>query len=497
MSTLFDENDFIFTNASWMTLAVNGSLSAASSVLIMSIIFRSSPESRTSAYHIIMFFMSFWDTVASIAMALNTTVMPSDVYETYPFAGKAYGTIGTCEAQGFLILMGSLLVLSSNIILNVYYVCSLRYGMAQDIFKRRILPVCLVIAMFISIFMPIVALRIEYFNPSPLNYYCTYNAYPYGCNLNQNEESGAGSGTECMRGQIFQSTFATYRRIGFILLGGAFVVLILSLMLVVATVFQAELTIRKARNTRLRRNHTAFREIEFRRTRSVLIQALMYIVAFILTYVWTIIFFTRVETYSVQRPSYIMAFLNVFFPPLQGFFNALIFTYQKAHTLRLADSDLDFFDAFKQVIRSPSTVPDIVVSKIEIADEEIRLRRGEVYRTIPVNSRIRRRGQVRTGMVESNETNYVSPGQGSTQFDPRTPFDISAGGSQNFSSMSLDEEEFERPRAENPDEVITSSASKEGATSSIASHSPLPNESAIPCSAFSSVRSMGQDGSID
>eukprot|EP00553_Chaetoceros_curvisetus_P006339 CAMPEP_0204632146 /NCGR_PEP_ID=MMETSP0717-20131115/24284_1 /ASSEMBLY_ACC=CAM_ASM_000666 /TAXON_ID=230516 /ORGANISM="Chaetoceros curvisetus" /LENGTH=170 /DNA_ID=CAMNT_0051649919 /DNA_START=77 /DNA_END=589 /DNA_ORIENTATION=- len=169
----------------------------------------------------------------------------------------------------------------------------------------------------------------------------------------------------------------------------------------------------------------------------------------------------------------------------------MIFTYQKAHTLRLADSDLNFFDAFKQVIRSPSTVPDIVVSKIEIADEEIRLRRGEVYRTIPVNPRIRRKGQVRSDMVESNQTNYVPPGQGSSQLDPHTPFDISARLSQSLSSMSLDEETFERPRSGNPDEVVASSASKEAATSSIASPSPLPNESDIPCSAFSSVRSMG------
>ncbi len=172
-STVFDSTYFIFTSAAWIITATNGSLSAASSILIMSIILRSSPESRSSAYHIIMFFMSFWDAISSIGMALNTIPMPRDVYEIYPFAGKALGTVGTCEVQGFVITMGYVLVFGSNTTLNLFYVCTFRYRMAEDKFKKYIMPVILVIYLTLSIALPTYVLRMDLFNPSPYGDYCT------------------------------------------------------------------------------------------------------------------------------------------------------------------------------------------------------------------------------------------------------------------------------------------------------------------------------------
>eukprot|EP00553_Chaetoceros_curvisetus_P004031 CAMPEP_0204623540 /NCGR_PEP_ID=MMETSP0717-20131115/9275_1 /ASSEMBLY_ACC=CAM_ASM_000666 /TAXON_ID=230516 /ORGANISM="Chaetoceros curvisetus" /LENGTH=81 /DNA_ID=CAMNT_0051638653 /DNA_START=52 /DNA_END=294 /DNA_ORIENTATION=- len=74
-----EEDNFTFSNEAWMIPSATGTISALSSILIMSIILRSSKESRFSSYHIIMFFMSFWDTIASTAIALNTIPMPSDV----------------------------------------------------------------------------------------------------------------------------------------------------------------------------------------------------------------------------------------------------------------------------------------------------------------------------------------------------------------------------------------------------------------------------------
>ncbi len=140
------------------------------------------------------------------------------------------------------------------------------------------------------------------------------------------------------------------------------------------TVFDAELSIIRNRRNQCNGSRTArLREIEFKRTRAVLIQALMYICAFLLTWVWVLISTARLRgpLPSVVEKSKIEGFLTVFFPPLQGFLNAMIFVYQKAHTLRQTNKQLSFCSAIKQAIIAPSTVPEAVVSSLQIVDQEI------------------------------------------------------------------------------------------------------------------------------
>eukprot|EP00553_Chaetoceros_curvisetus_P005940 CAMPEP_0204619690 /NCGR_PEP_ID=MMETSP0717-20131115/5980_1 /ASSEMBLY_ACC=CAM_ASM_000666 /TAXON_ID=230516 /ORGANISM="Chaetoceros curvisetus" /LENGTH=219 /DNA_ID=CAMNT_0051633735 /DNA_START=549 /DNA_END=1205 /DNA_ORIENTATION=- len=215
MYNLFHEDNFIFSNAAWIIAAVNGSLSVLSSILIMSIIIRSSPEARSSAYHIIMFFMSFSDIIMSGAVTFHTIPMPSSVYETYPFAGKALGSVGSCEVQGFLIETGMTFALLSNTTLNLYYVCTIKYGMAEDRFKKRIMPVMLVLSLALVVLLPVNALRMDFINPSPLTGVCMVTSYPFGCSTTRTsdsehigdyyensdgEEEQDSSGMECIRG---------------------------------------------------------------------------------------------------------------------------------------------------------------------------------------------------------------------------------------------------------------------------------------------------------
>ncbi len=407
---IFNDNYFMYTTAAWVITATNGSLSAASSMLIMSVIFRSSPEARYSAYHMIMFFMSFWDTMSSIAFAFHTIPMPRDVYDIYPYAGKALGSVTTCEVQGFFIIMGSLFVFGSNMTLNLYYVCTFRYAMAEKKFKRCIMTTMFVLYTVVSVSIATYVLKMDLVNPSPFGLYCIAESYPFGCGDSDSpsdSESDLESSTtaECIRGDepdeddsSRSSNLQFVYMIGNAIILGTFVILVMSLMLVVVTVFEAELGIR--RNTRrtqqVRRQQqqqqqqqqtnnnltrSLAREIErFRRTRTILIQALMYIVAFFITWAWVFNLTSRMHSYSQENggPSNITLFLVVFFQPLQGFFNAMIFMYQKVHTLRLSRNHrrrLSFFAAFKQVIVSPHTVPEVVVSSIEIATEDIEVRR--------------------------------------------------------------------------------------------------------------------------
>ena len=139
---------FYFTKAGIVIPTVTGSISFLSSIIIMSFILRSRVN---STYHRIIFCLSFFDMLTSLSIALTTIPMPRDV--VYPFAGPSYGNIATCEAQGMIYMIGNGMVFCMNGTLNIYYMCTLRYKIKEETFKRRLEP-ALFTTSFISVFLP-------------------------------------------------------------------------------------------------------------------------------------------------------------------------------------------------------------------------------------------------------------------------------------------------------------------------------------------------------
>ncbi len=405
-----------------MLPAANGSLSAACSILVMSIILRLSPESRTSSYHMIVFFMSFWDAVASAFIALNTMPMPTDVYEVYPsLAGEAYGNIGSCEVQGFFIWVGTLFVLCSNNVLCIYYLCTFRYGVREERLKRRVLPFLLVLSIATSVIIPTAAVRTEYMNPSPMANYCSAVAYPLDCDLSKHDKSFDKEGDDdegitCIRGgKLGSDGYNIFRIFGFVLLLTTFLVLVSALVLVVATIFHAEMLIRRRRRALRSENAdggSPSLETEFKRTKAVLIQAVLYIGAFMFTWIWVVL----IVIFNKQPiPILILA---SFFRPLHGFFSAIIFTYQKVHTLRQTRVELTYFKALKQIIMAPSTVPGQLISRMEVVDEDLegRLQSDSLILVEDISASERRRlathnnGMRRLGTgARLNDNNFTPP----------------------------------------------------------------------------------------
>ncbi len=454
-------------------MATNGSISAASSILIMSIILRSSPEARSSAYHIIMFFMSFGDVIASICVALNTVPMPYDVHDMYPFAGAALGNVGTCTAQGFLMAYGVLLVLASTVTLNLYYVLTFGYGMAEERFKKRIMPVMLVLSLIICVVIPVRAFTMHLISPSPLLGLCTIDPFPFHCNFNKGEQ-GTNSTTsnmeECIQGDpaIVVRTISWIARI---ICGGVFAVIVISMIVVTLSVFY--------------RNEEIIYDSQS--TKAIMIQALMYIGAYLLTYAWSFIFVAKVPARisdELQPSSNTLGFLMIFFQPLQGFFNAMIFVYQKAHTLRRTNTGLSLLGACRKVILTPSSVPQQVISCIEIATEDINTRRQENTRTRRGQSSVSLRERV-LAKIGSGIRRFGSNVQSADNNASSTPGAIGSDGDEddnNASSLCLSRDMSLRdvlgPDIGSIDEFQSMRGSREDSSS--LDSPPMPNEEEDP-----------------
>ncbi|GFH62084.1 hypothetical protein CTEN210_18560 [Chaetoceros tenuissimus] len=297
-----------FTGAGTALTSVSGSLSFISSCLIMIIILRSK---QNTPYHRIMFFMSFWDSIASVAMALTTIPMPKDV--EYDFASPSYGTTRTCQAQASIILFSLGLVLLSNIMLNVYYLCTIRYNVSNAKFRLRAEPIFLLTAIPLTLFQPIYYAFNGIFNPTPYFTFCMIDPfYPQECLLSTEEQD-----EECIVAELDDSTSTAwfvyeYFNTGFASL--QFLVLCVTMFLIVQSA----------------RKHIEVAEAELSRpqlhsdTTNLAWQAFMYICACILTWIFPCL-------HVFVQDNRILNALTLFFFPMQGFFHLFIFLYHKVY----------------------------------------------------------------------------------------------------------------------------------------------------------------------
>ena len=360
-------------------------------------------SSGMSPYHRIMFFMFFWDIVSSTAIALTVFPMPSDVQETYPFPGKAYGNATTCSLQGLMIAGGQFFAVYANCVLNVYYVCTLRYGMSTEKINGRMLPIMFIVSVFISFPVFFLILYLGLFNPRRHEPYCYIGSYPENCNSPESK-------VECIGKYVSLETEFLVQSVFMILLGFAFLLVVVSMILVVITAFKAELqqieteaivfdlqhSVTGARfhadensseglndgtiedgekDNNLHSN--ANKKKKFNRTRTVVFVATMYIFAFLITWIWTLIsvskFISKEDGLHLSQASWdLIGNMKLCFTPFQGVFNSLIFIYNKAEDLRnTSPEQISFYDAVRIVIIAPASIPEVIIARVDMVDKDL------------------------------------------------------------------------------------------------------------------------------
>lgn len=338
-----ENNNFYFTKAGIIVPTVTGSISFLSSLTVVSFILRSRVN---NVYHRIIFCMSFFDMLTSLAIALTTIPMPSDV--TYPFDGPSYGTVQTCEAQGFIYMLGYGMVVCMNMTLNIYYLCTLRFEMNDKAFSQYMEPILYVLSTVISM-LSICPLKESMINPTSFAPFCQPSAYPEKCSIEDNPKC---------RGD--EDDFKRFHTAFFVFVSCSFFNLMLTMGLIVLTFYQKEKDLRLSEGPEDEVKifqHTSDRGLAHveKLRRNVSRQALMYIGAFWLTWGGTLL-----TTHSELGEMYWIRALRMITQPSQGFFNLLIFFYHKVSSLRRNNQDLTIRDALKILVFEPSKTKEVL-----------------------------------------------------------------------------------------------------------------------------------------
>jgi hypothetical protein len=386
---------FYFSKAGSIIPMCSGFISLLSSATMLRMILKSGDNSM---YHQIMFFMGFWDIILSFSIGLTSIPMPKDV--VYPFQGPVYGNFVTCEAQAFAFLVSSGFILSSNMLLTLYYLCIIRYNVDEEKFKKYARPIFLSLSTLFTFWMSIQLLMSGYLNPTPFESFCLVGRYPADCN----------SEDECIRGYVSKYTEKYFSYFVYCFVGGQLLILFVSMILIIRTCYVNSVTDHLFRRSNLRQNQTSSPGRKISTTKAVTLQALMYILAFVLTWAFPIISFFRDTT--------LVAIAKQIFQPLQGFFNSLIFIYHKIYNIHQLDGEMPFVEAFVKAVTHPDAVPTFYVSRLSLVEADVQFLRTPVEAKVS-NPRTCHFSEDRTteniandlkeqGSIKASESNCVS-----------------------------------------------------------------------------------------
>lgn len=485
--------DFVCSEAARVILTCASSLSVVSSVLIITVILRST-TALGSTYHRIMVSICIGDILSSVGTAFNTILMPASTSDVYRFIG-ARGTVGTCEAQGFVVQAGSNLAFTSSLHLTLYYLLTICFNVKDRVMVKFIEPFFCISSTFFMIYAPILYLKQGLFNPVPFSNWCNIGDFPYGCN--KDEE------VPCIRGRMEGNDFLNlpFESKGSIMtwiVYSGLMVQVISLIAIVYHVYRinnskqmpdgssVENSSKVVISTPKDQAGTSRFDTE---TKLFMRQACMYFMASVATFG-----LTPVITQLTGTPW--LTILGLILKPSQGTYNAIIFIHHKTHNLmKYSSDDFTLFEAIYIAITKPSSVPEVVIDLEAMEESSIELarmtRKGIINRptwffTNPVgNEAVRRQGGMpeevsqepesmvssrlvsiepsRTSGAKCNPELVTHGERGRKLFTSKNSSLSSRGGLLSFFSQSLDG--FDDSNAASPSDDVDLSHSSRGISS--------------------------------
>ena len=133
-------------------------------------------KKRERVYHRIMLGLSTFDFFLSFWMFMSTWAQPSD-YSWVENRERGYGSIGTCEASGFFITLGSIAIPLYNVALSVYYYLVICKGCTEQSLKCNFEKYIHIAIPMVSLVLAAIPLPLDLYNP--FFFYCYISPFDY------------------------------------------------------------------------------------------------------------------------------------------------------------------------------------------------------------------------------------------------------------------------------------------------------------------------------
>jgi hypothetical protein len=384
-----------------------GTLSVLSSMLIIYIILKS-PTRLSSTYHRIMLGISISDIFYSIPVALATLPMPSpgDYWtDIINIQGTRLGNTQTCTAQGFFITAGFFsFFIYDSISLPLFYLCSIGSKMRMKTIEKYVEPFIHFISITIPLFVAVPLLFQGAYNVGTFLPICLPSPKPWFCKNKNNR------GIECIRGGSMNTTFIDLKTFLFKFVSVSFIWRILCMGIICWKVYRTEKSAsliaqycsdsattgqtttysgpvshrkptqrfgkvrlfgrKQDRLIRLEGGEVITMEEliqnradHYKETKTILFQAMLYILSSILVQLTLLVLAVLPET-QIQLYIVLTALTG-----MDGFYNLLIFMFHKVYSMQRCNDNLSFSEAMKVIINGEAQ-DSFVITGMKIVSQQ-------------------------------------------------------------------------------------------------------------------------------
>ena len=353
MTNIYDipQDQFPMTKDSIALTTTSGILSFICSSMILNII-RMSNQKLTTTYHRLFALMSVFDIMTSVCMALTTLPMPSD--DILRFEGPMLGNKTTCRIQGYMIMGGLNGCTTLYLCLSWYFVFKITFQFHMDTIRRRVEPFFYLSTFLVAIFLPAYSVLNNFIHTSSESPFCTTAPDHSDCDFTIDDLYFV-----CdldVYGDL-KNTIAISK----IAIGTNLVLIIVAMLLIIWTVMNQRRVIKQMLQGQGRgiNNRLQADLDEYENKRAVVIQAMMIMVANIArggVCTQLLILFE----FDQRSIDVIMVFRSILYPIL-GFWNLIIFIYDKAYLARQNDKSIAIWKIIRDILFYPPQALEIIL----------------------------------------------------------------------------------------------------------------------------------------
>lgn len=306
---------------------VSGSLSLVCSLFICFIILRDHQYKLKRVYYRLLLGVSIFDAISSAGIIPSALMVPR---QDEPFWGN-HGNRITCNFQGFLSVIGGFCTPIYNAGLCLFFLLTIRHSLPEERFRKGGYELaCHLFGILLGPTYGTLAASFGLLNPVIAWQRCSVARYPDDCHSKER-------GGNCIRGGSVPEGVLPALFIG--PHGAIFLLVVYSTVAIYLTVRSQE------RRMELRYNVARSSNYEDRGSKQVAIQAILYQLGFLFSFLWINASRFFPNTWSIESSStlsYIVYLLAQFFFPLQGVWNLLIFLFPRYRSLRRRNPNRSF-----------------------------------------------------------------------------------------------------------------------------------------------------------
>ncbi|GFH44571.1 hypothetical protein CTEN210_01045 [Chaetoceros tenuissimus] len=353
---------------------INAGISCIASAFIMFMILTEPEKGLASPYSRIIFALSISDIFFSLGMLLSPFMGPKD----NPDALFAIGTTESCEAIGFIFIIGLALMVLYTVFLTYYFMRRIKYKVTPQTFAKKEEKYFHVIFIVFAVTVAFIGVSNGSINPQGKGNICGIGPYPVGCDKSPDMICERGDGK-----LLFALSTV-------VMVVGGFLLIIVILAMFTHHVYTEERTLtipaREIGKVHRRResnevddeqreenademeennaNAGAVAEASEERnkmilTKQALHQSLLYILAFFFSWLPPIILLIQINFLDIVEEQEWRFWLGAILTPLTGVFNILIYTRPKVLKLKESFPDGSYIDLLTVIVVSGGEIPSM------------------------------------------------------------------------------------------------------------------------------------------